>query len=102
MEKIDWNERIENDVKMYLDFSEHIIDYDFEWNNGKTNYDGWRDLYLDSVSCSDDEHLLERFGTTDKELIYDTINENIVMFNKIVKWTYEGYMKKINWGNENY
>lgn len=89
-------EKLIKDIEEYISTSVHLVENDIEkegFNLSKINYDGWRDLYLDSIPSSDDEHLLERFGTTNKELIYDTLNENIVMFNKIVKWTYEGYEK---------
>jgi hypothetical protein len=89
-------EKLIKDIEEYISTSVHLVENDIEkdgFNLSKINYDGWRDLYLDSIPSADAEHLLERFGTTNKELIYDTLNENIVMFNKIVKWTYEGYEK---------
>lgn len=89
-------EKLIKDIKEYISTSTFLVENDIEkegFNTSKINYDGWRDLYLDSIPSADDEHLLERFGTTDKELIYDTLNDNIEMFNKIVKWTYEGYEK---------
>lgn len=89
-------EKLIKDIEEYISTSVHLVENDIEkeeFNISKINYDGWRDLYLDSVPSSDDKHLLDRFGTTNKELIYDTLNENIEMFNKIVKWTYEGYEK---------
>ena len=89
-------EKLIKDIQEYISTSTFLVENDIEkegFNISKINYDGWRDLYSDSVPSSDDEHLLERFGTTNKELIYDTLNENIEMFNKIVKWTYEGYEK---------
>lgn len=89
-------EKLIKDIEEYISTSTFLVENDIEkegFNISKINYDGWRDLYLDYIACSNDEVLLESFGTTDKELIYDTLNDNIEMFNKIVKWTYEGYDK---------
>ena len=89
-------EKLIKDIEEYISTSTFLVENDIEkegFDISKINYDGWRDLYTDSIPSADAEHLLERFGTTDEELIYDTLNENIDMFNKIVKWTYEGYDK---------
>lgn len=83
-------ERIENDFKNYLDTSECIIDYDFEWNNGKINFNGWKDLYLEYIDYTiDNEYLLDIFATTDRDLICKTFNDNIKLFDEIVKAKYQ-------------
>ena len=82
-------ERIENDVKIYLDLSEYIIDYDFEWNNGKINLPAWRELYLEYIDTLNETQLLDTFATTDRDLIYKTFNDNIRLFDEIVKAKYQ-------------
>ena len=82
-------ERIENDVKIYLDSSEYIIDYDFEWNNGKINLPAWRERYLEYIDFLNNKDLLDTFATTDRDLIYKTFNDNIRLFDEIVKAKYQ-------------
>ena len=82
-------EKIENDVKIYLDLCEYIIDYDFEWNNGKINLPAWRESYLEYIDFLNETQLLDTFATTDKELIYKAVNDNIRLFDEIVKAKYQ-------------